>query len=48
MRDLDSYDVFCALKLLESREQKTSLSNNKTDEEIICSCAKYLQQLTTN
>jgi hypothetical protein len=46
MQDLDSYQVFCALELLKSKQRQRSATNqNHNDEdEVVCACAKYLEE----
>ncbi len=45
MFDLDSYQVFCALEVLKSKQKQKSAANqdNKDEFEIVCACAKYLE-----
>ncbi len=46
MQDLDSYQVFCALELLKSKQAQKSRANQqyKDEDEVVCACAKYLQE----
>jgi hypothetical protein len=47
MRDLDSYQVFCALELLRSKEEQYKPQDDsykKEQEEILCACTKYLEE----
>lgn len=43
--DLDSYQWFCDLELLEYKQrQKKSKNQSDADEEIACACANYLNE----
>lgn len=46
MQDLDSYQLFCALELLKSKQRQKSntTQNYNNDEELICACTKYLKE----
>ncbi len=45
MQDLDSYQLFCALELLKSKQrQKTKKPERSEDKEVICACTKYLSE----
>ncbi len=45
MQDLDSYQMFCALELLKSKHSiKTKINQEVADDEVICACAKYLEE----
>lgn len=47
MRDLDSYQVFCALELLRSKQRRdnSSVQDKKEEDEVVCACAKYLEEI---
>lgn len=46
MQDLDSYQVFCALELLKSKQRSKSAKNQNHNEEdeVVCACAEYLKE----
>lgn len=46
MQDLDSYQVFCALELLKSKQRQNNAANQekKEEDEVVCACAKYLEE----
>jgi|GEM_PF-5908976 len=46
MQDLDSYQLFCAALLLESKQRKNSVANQSYtyEEDVVCACANYLKE----
>jgi hypothetical protein len=40
MQDLDSYKLFCAIQLLNSKSDK----NLVAEDEVVCACAQYLNE----
>lgn len=46
MRDLDSFQVFCALELLKGKRRQETTKNQRLaqEDEVICACAKYLEE----
>ena len=47
MRDLDSYQVFCTLELLKSRQGQDNLKEldcKDNQNDVLCACTDYLKE----